>query len=227
MTVILQYVVVCASFFDIVCLCIYINSIVNYEKQLLNFARSYIEYNQNSFKIEKGGILPKDADDNKDKERQFTEVVKSIGDLDKTAEILRKELQKLKSDRLSRNADYADLQMAFQTADAIDSASAMVFVCYMRDDANEHGERMDWGLSAQAFEVADIQSIGACIENMLLVAESMSIASLWVCDVLYAESAISVAFGMEYPLVAAVLLGKAALQQSAREDLSQKAKWYV
>ena len=80
---IIQYVVVCASFFDIVCLCIYINSIVNYEKQLLNFARSYIEYNQNSFKIEKGGILPKDADDNKDKERQFTEVVKSIGDLDR------------------------------------------------------------------------------------------------------------------------------------------------
>lgn len=154
-------------------------------------------------------------------------VLENKRDIHKAAEILRKELQKLKSDRLSRNADYADLQMAFQTADTIDSASAMVFVCYMRDDANEHGERMDWGLSAQAFEVADIQSIGACIENMLLVAESMSIASLWVCDVLYAESAISVAFGMEYPLVAAVLLGKAALQQSAREDLSQKAKWYA
>ena len=54
---------------------------------------------------------------------------------------------------------------------------------------------------------ADILSIGACIQNMLLTAQSRNIQTLWICDILFAEAEINSLLGIKDELVAGVVFG--------------------
>ena len=54
---------------------------------------------------------------------------------------------------------------------------------------------------------ADILSIGACIQNILLAAHSKNIQSLWMCDILFAEAEINDLMGIKDELVAGVVFG--------------------
>lgn len=72
---------------------------------------------------------------------------------------------------------------------------------------------------------ADILSIGACIQNMLLAAHSKNIQTLWICDILFAESEINSLMGIHDELVAGVVLGIGArkdIPQRPRKDLESK-----
>lgn len=146
-------------------------------------------------------------------------------DIARAADILDGALEVLRSERNALEIDDADLKSAALTSKTIRTAPLVIFVGYCRDDSNEHGETMDWSLSAQGFEVADIQSIGACIENMLLAAESMGISSLWMCDVLHAEQIYRCEYGMTSPIVAAVAFGMESRHRVLRSTLEEKARW--
>lgn len=65
-------------------------------------------------------------------------------------------------------------------------------------------------------ELIDIQSIGGAIQTMLLAAYSLGIGSLWIGDVLYAKKEIGEWISREDQLVAAVSLGYADEEPSAR-----------
>lgn len=65
-------------------------------------------------------------------------------------------------------------------------------------------------------ELADLQSIGAAIENMLLAAQELGIGSLWIADVWYAYSELNAWLGTDDQLVAAVSFGYADESPSAR-----------
>ena len=57
------------------------------------------------------------------------------------------------------------------------------------------------------YERADIQSVGAAIQNILLEATSLGIGSLWICDIYFAYDKLS-KYHKEYgELLAAVALG--------------------
>ena len=75
--------------------------------------------------------------------------------------------------------------------------------------------------------LVDTQSIGAAIQNMLLVAEEAGLGSLWICDVLYAETAINEFLGRSDELVAAIALGYPDEAPSARprKTLDQVTTW--
>lgn len=135
-------------------------------------------------------------------------------------------ISQLMNYRIAQGCDYSDLRMAIDSANLIGDVSMLVLICYLRDPSNDHGEKMGWQLTAQAFEVADLQSIGACVENMLIQAESMGIDSLWICDVLYAEKEISEEFNIKNPFVAAVAFGKAGRYSTPRKSLHEKVEWY-
>jgi len=64
--------------------------------------------------------------------------------------------------------------------------------------------------------LVDTQSIGAAVQNMLLVAEEAGLGSLWICDVFYAETAINEFLGRNDELVAALALGYPDEAPSAR-----------
>lgn len=57
------------------------------------------------------------------------------------------------------------------------------------------------------FDIANIQSIGACIENMLLKAAELNIGSLWICDIFSCYETINNFYFEEGQLIAAVALG--------------------
>ena len=59
-------------------------------------------------------------------------------------------------------------------------------------------------------ETSNILSIGAAIENILLAATDLGVASLWICDTVFAYREICSYFGEDGQLVSAVSLGYSA-----------------
>ena len=74
---------------------------------------------------------------------------------------------------------------------------------------------------------ADILSIGACIQNMLLAAHSKNIQSLWICDILFAEKEIGDLMETDDELVAGVAFGigtQQGLPRRPRMELHKKLR---
>ena len=76
----IRLIAVIISFFDILALVLFINSIVNYEKHLMEYARSYIRFNQ-PFLTGKKATKSRNSN-TQTNEATISDVVKSIGDLE-------------------------------------------------------------------------------------------------------------------------------------------------
>jgi nitroreductase len=57
------------------------------------------------------------------------------------------------------------------------------------------------------WDVVDIQSIGAAIQDMLLAARDLGLGSLWICDVFSAYDELRIWLGEKGEMIAAVSLG--------------------
>jgi nitroreductase len=66
------------------------------------------------------------------------------------------------------------------------------------------------------WDIVDIQSIGAAIQNMLLAAEDLGLGSLWICDVFSAYDELRSFLAEKGELIAAVSLGYADEAPDAR-----------
>ncbi len=66
------------------------------------------------------------------------------------------------------------------------------------------------------WDVVDIQSIGAAIQNMLLAAQDLGLGSLWICDVFVAYEEFCEWLGEKGEMIAAVSFGYAAESPAAR-----------
>lgn len=152
-------------------------------------------------------------------------VVDTPEKLNGIADLMVTEIEKLKTERAKENKESIDLEMAVQTTEIIRNVSMLVFVEYICDESNEHGEKIGWKLHARGFETADLQSIGAAVQNMLLTATECGLSSLWMCDVLYAHDALKNYLVLEYPFVAAAAFGKGQAAGKRRADLKEKTKW--
>jgi len=58
-------------------------------------------------------------------------------------------------------------------------------------------------------EVSDVLSIGAAIENMLLMAADLGIGSLWICDTVFAYNELCAHFNENNQLISAISFGYA------------------
>lgn len=58
-------------------------------------------------------------------------------------------------------------------------------------------------------EVSNILSIGAAIENMLIMANDLGVASLWICDTVFAYTELCECLGESNQLVSAIAFGYA------------------
>lgn len=139
--------------------------------------------------------------------------------------IMDKELARLERQRIEKGKMVTDLKSARLSADCMADSSVTVLVCYERDISNNDDDKMTWELDAQGFETCDLQSIGAAVENMILQATELGIASLWIGDILYAHDAVQSYFGLRYPIVAAVALGYEAPHHCGRKKLEEKVEW--
>jgi nitroreductase len=75
--------------------------------------------------------------------------------------------------------------------------------------------------------VIDIQSTGAAIQNMILVAGDLGIGTLWICDVFYAYEELCEWLGETTQLVAAVSLGYPDESPEARprKTVEEVTRW--
>lgn len=142
------------------------------------------------------------------------------------AQILEKKLDELHMSRAKLDKGTDDLDLAKGSVRVLQDASALVFVAYIRDEENEHGDPHKWNLSAQPFEVADLQSIGAAVENMILTADALAIDSLWMCDVLYAYQDYMEYLNLKNPLIACVALGYQTLHHTPKASLDEKVEYW-
>ena len=118
------------------------------------------------------------------------------------SEIMKQGIQEERSRQLLPNSSKY-LAAANHTAQIIDQAPVLLLIY------NPQGKSLyeDLSIENKIYERADIQSVGAAIQNILLEATSLGIGSLWICDIYFAYDKLS-KYHKEYgELLAAVALG--------------------
>ncbi|MBE6154882.1 MAG: nitroreductase [Firmicutes bacterium] len=106
----------------------------------------------------------------------------------------------------TNTGDYTKL-----TCDAIKDSSAFILVFADIED-----------------DVMDIQSVGACIENMILRATDLGIGSLWVGYIVKVEKELQKLFNKDKKLIAGVALGYTDTnpKERPRKTLEEVLEWY-
>lgn len=121
------------------------------------------------------------------------------------------------SRRFLSGADY--------TVSIMEQAPVVVFVL----NTEPHFLGRDSTMEDQLFEAANLQSIGASIQNLLLAAQNRGLGSLWICDIFFAYRELSAFLKTQQQLVAAVALGypEEAPRHRPRKKLASVVEWYM
>ena len=79
----------------------------------------------------------------------------------------------------------------------------------------------------RVYEICNIQSISASIQNMLLSATEKGIGSLWICDIYFAYSELCEWLNSEGQLVAAIAFGypDESPRERPRKSLNDVVVW--
>lgn len=106
-----------------------------------------------------------------------------------------------------------DIGSARYTLAAMEQAPVSVFVF------NTCGKHpwLERSIDEKFADVVNIQSIGAAIQNMLLVAGELGVGSLWICDIFKAYEELSAWLGEDAEMIAAVSFGFPAEHPIARK----------
>lgn len=104
------------------------------------------------------------------------------------------------------------LAAAKHTVEIIGQAPALIVIC----NPDGHSLYEDLTPEEKIYERADMQSIGAAIQNMLLEATALGIGTLWICDIYFAYDDLKNYFRDKGEIIAAVALGYPAEQPSQR-----------
>lgn len=120
--------------------------------------------------------------------------------------------------------DQALMRGAWYTLGIMEQAPVTLFIL------NEEGKTPFEGLqpfSERFMELANVQSVGACIQNMCLAATALGLGSLWICDVFQAYHTLTEWLGHAGQLVAALSIGYALEEPAARprKPLSEVTTW--
>jgi nitroreductase len=77
------------------------------------------------------------------------------------------------------------------------------------------------------FNIVDVQSAGAAIQNMLLATLELGLGSLWICDVFYAYDELCEWLGETHQMIAAVSLGYADESPAprSRQTVDEVTRW--
>lgn len=89
---------------------------------------------------------------------------------------------------------------------------------------NALGRALEEPLSPEerVYEICNVQSIGAAMENMALEAAELGLGSLWICDTFFAQRELSEWLGAKGVLIAAMAVGYADEAPPARPRRSME-----
>lgn len=107
------------------------------------------------------------------------------------------------------------------TVQAMSQAPVVILVL------NAESERYDRNAEYPLPRTADLLSIGASIQNMLLAVLDQGLGALWICDILDAYEDVRRVIGREEELVAAVAIGypDESPEVRPRKPLSELVAW--
>lgn len=115
----------------------------------------------------------------------------------------------------------AGMADAEHTLNVMRQAPLLIFI------ADIYGRDIAAPLTAdeREFEICNILSIGAAVENMILTAQSLGIGSLWICNTCFAQRELNALLNGE--IRAALALGYPAEAPSARprKDMREITEW--
>lgn len=82
-------------------------------------------------------------------------------------------------------------------------------------------------IEERVYELCNIQSVSAAIQNMLLTATQKGIGSLWICDIFFAYKELTEYLQTDGELIAAVALGypKEAPRARPRREIESVTEW--
>jgi F420 biosynthesis protein FbiB-like protein len=110
------------------------------------------------------------------------------------------------------------------TASVMEQAPVTVFIF------NTEGKHpwLDRTIQESVWDLVNIQSIGAAIQNICLAARALGLGSLWIADVLFAYEELEVWLGQDTEMIAAVSLGYPADNPVifTRKPLSDVTVWF-
>lgn len=106
-----------------------------------------------------------------------------------------------------QNIQRPDILSAKTSLQAMEQAAALILVKLVSHYDAYYNDGVNWPLHALDIEAADLLSIGAAIQNILLSAEEMGVGTLWVCDIFYAYPALAQFLQEDAPVVSAICLG--------------------
>ena len=109
------------------------------------------------------------------------------------------------------------------TVDIMEKAPTIIFV------VNSLGKDISTELTPEEhiYEICNIQSISASIQNMLLAATEKGIGSLWICDIYFAYSELCKWLNSDGQLIAAIAFGYPDESPKARprKNLEDIMEW--
>jgi nitroreductase len=136
--------------------------------------------------------------------------------------IMKKGIENINSiEELSAGREYF-LASLEHTMGIMAEAPVTIFVI---NTGNKHA--LSQTMREKFYEMANIQAIGASIQNMLLAACSYGIGSLWISDIFFAYHDFCKWFNTDDQLVAAVSLGyfEAPVRRKKRKKLEEVVEW--
>ena len=118
-------------------------------------------------------------------------------------EVFRQGIEREENDNALLPESKQHIVAAKYTVDIMAEAPTIIFV------VNSLGKSILSELTPEerVYEICNIQSIGASIQNMLLAATEKGIGSLWICDIYFAYSELCKWLGNDGQLIAAIAFG--------------------
>lgn len=143
----------------------------------------------------------------KNRQPWFFYVISDQNVKQKFVDTLRAGVNRLYQQYQQKNIQRPDILNAKNSLRAMEQAAALILVKLVSRYDVYHNDGVNWPLHALDIEVADLLSVGAAIQNILLSAEEMGLGTLWVCDIFYAYPALARFLQEDAPVVSAVCLG--------------------
>ena len=115
------------------------------------------------------------------------------------------------------------LAAAKHTIDIMEQAPVIIFIL----NPLGHSLYEEISVEQKIYDRANIESIGACIQNMLLEAQSIGLGTLWICDVYFAYGDLNEWLNSNGEMLAAVALGHPDQQPKSRprKPISGLIEW--
>lgn len=143
----------------------------------------------------------------KNRQPWFFYVISDENVKQKFVDTLRVGMNSLYQQYQRQNIQRPDILSAKDSLRTMEQAAAIILVKLVSRYDVCHNDGVNWPLHALDIEVADLLSVGAAIQNILLSAEEMGLGTLWVCDIFYAYPALARFLQEDAPIVSAVCLG--------------------